>query len=329
MPRPVVVFRSLEEVEGGFGPCALSIGNFDGVHAGHRQILRRVVELARERGWRPSVMTFDPHPARVVNPQRAPRLLTTPEERARLMAEEGVEQVLVLPFTAEFSRISPEEFVRDLLVGRLDVRAVLVGSNFRFGYRHAGDTARLAELGAAFGVETVAIPAVRMRGLVISSSEIRKLIEAGRVAKAGRLLERPYALSGDVVQGEGIGSKQTVPTLNLRTAAEVLPASGVYVTRAQDNDGGRSWPAVTNVGFRPTFGGSTLTVETYLLGPFDGDTPRHLRVVFLRRLREERRFDSPEALKTQILRDVNRARAYWRRMERIGCYTQEESQIPK
>jgi riboflavin kinase/FMN adenylyltransferase len=274
-------------------------------------------------------MTFDPHPVRIVAPARAPRLLTTPDERALLMAQEGIEQVLILPFTSEFSRITPEEFVRDLLVARLDVRAVLVGSNFHFGYQHAGDTAMLSKLGSAFGVETVAIPAVSLRGQVVSSSEARRLIESGRVAKAGRLLERPYALEGEVVSGEGIGSKQTVPTLNLRTAAEVLPASGVYVTRTYGLGDGRTWPSITNIGFRPTFGGAALSVETYLLGPFDGATPRQIRVEFRWRLREERKFESPESLKAQILRDVARALAYWRRVERIGCYTQKESQIPR
>ncbi len=301
-----------------FGPSALTIGNFDGVHAGHREILRRVVALARERGWKPSVLTFDPHPARIVAPQRAPRLLTTPEERARLMREEGIEQVLILPFTRELAGFSPERFVREIVVERLEARAVLVGGNFRFGHDHAGDTRLLMELGQRFAFLVEAVPAIRMRGRVVSSSEVRRLIEAGNVALAARLLARPYALTGEVVPGQGIGSKQTVPTLNLAPAAEVMPARGVYVTRTADAPSGRRWTSVTNIGTRPTFGGDSVTVETFLLDPLEGPSPRTIRVEFLRRLREERRFEDAAALKLQILRDVARAQAYFRRVSRIG-----------
>jgi riboflavin kinase/FMN adenylyltransferase len=311
------IHRSLEEVGSEFGPSVLSIGNFDGVHAGHRKILRRVVELARERGWKPSVLTFHPHPAKIVAPQRAARLLTTPEERCELMAEEGIEQVLILPFGRDIARLEPEEFVRNILVARLGVRAVLVGSNFRFGHRHAGDTRRLAELGAACGFLTEVIPAIQVRGCEISSSEIRRLIDAGNVSRAARLLGRPYFLKGDVVSGFGIGSTQTVPTLNLKTDAEVVMPAGVYITRTWGGQDNRSWPSVTNVGCRPTFGGAGVSVETHLLAPLGGDTPRRIRIEFLRRVREERKFPSAESLKTQIARDAERARRYFRLLERL------------
>jgi riboflavin kinase/FMN adenylyltransferase len=325
MARAPLVFRSLEEASGHFGPCALSIGNFDGLHVGHRQILRRVVALARARGWKASALTFNPHPARVVAPQRVPRLLTTPEQRAELMAAEGIEQVLILPFTQQVAHLRAEEFARDVLVQRLGVRAVLVGANFRFGYRHAGDTKRLEELGREYGFATEVVPAVRLRGHPISSSEIRRLIESGDVARAARLLARPHRLEGEVVPGHGIGSAQTVPTLNLRTACEVLPACGVYITRTQEPGGGRSWTSVTNVGFRPTFEGSSLSVETYLLDGLAGDAPpRRIGVEFLRRLRGERRFAGAESLKAQILKDVERARRYFRR---VGRYTRKEPQV--
>jgi riboflavin kinase/FMN adenylyltransferase len=299
-----------------FGPSALTIGNFDGVHAGHREILRRVVELAHERGWKPSVLTFDPHPARIVAPERAPRLLTTLEERALLMRDAGIEQVLILPFTRELAAFSPERFVREIVVARLEARAVLVGDNFRFGHDHAGDTRLLAELGRQHGFLVEAVPAIRMRGRVVSSSAVRRLVEEGNVALAGRLLGRPVALAGEVVAGQGIGSKQTVPTLNLAPAAEVLPASGVYITRTTDPASGRRWPSVTNIGTRPTFGGESVTVETFLLVPLEGASPRSIRVEFLRRLREERRFEDAAALKRQILGDVGRAQSYFRRLSR-------------
>lgn len=292
----------------------LTIGNFDGVHAGHRQLLRRVIELGREHRLKPAVLTFDPHPTRVVAPHRAPRLLTSIEERIALIRQQGVEEVVVLPFTSEVAHLSPLEFVDRIVVGQLHARIVMVGDNFRFGHKQAGDINTLSDLGQRFGFETQIVDAVRRRGRVVSSSEIRRLIEEGNVAMSGRLLERPYSLSGDVVSGHGIGSRQTVPTLNLRTPAEVIPAEGVYITCTRDSETDERWNSITNVGTRPTFGGGDLTVETFLLSSFDGLTPGRVSVEFLRRVREERKFDSAEALKQQILRDVGRAQTFFRRL---------------
>lgn len=318
------IYRSLAEVPADFGPSALTIGNFDGVHFGHRRILRRLTELAGERGWKPSVLTFNPHPTRVVAPERAPRLMTSPDRRAELMEEEGIEQVLILPFTRELAMLTPEEFVRHLLVERLAARAVLVGDNFRFGHRQAGNIRVLAELGQRLGFETVIVPAVMCRGRVVSSSGIRELIRSGRVALAGRFLQRPYALEGEVVSGRGVGSKQTVPTLNLATAAELIPARGVYITRTHDLERAAQWNSITNVGYRPTFGESEdLSIETFLLDPLEGEPPRRIRVEFLRRLRDERKFETPGALRTRILQDVRMAQSYFRRTKawvgRIPC----------
>lgn len=317
MPPEFRVYRSLEEAAGGFGPCALTIGVFDGVHCGHRRILRRVVALAAERGWKAAAMTFDPHPAMVVASQRAPRLLTTPTERTRLIHLEGINEVLVVPFTAEFSHLSPEEFVQRVLLGQLEARAVLVGHNFRFGFRHAGDTHLLEELGRRHGFLTEVIPAVRRRGRMVSSSEVRRLIEAGEVAKAARLLERPHGLEGEVVAGHGVGARLTVPTLNLSPAETALPARGVYITRTRLLTGEAEPPwraSVTNVGLRPTFAGRALAVETHLLDEWEGPAPPRIRVEFLRRLRPERKFATAEELKAQILRDAARARRYFRQL---------------
>jgi riboflavin kinase/FMN adenylyltransferase len=292
----------------------VTIGNFDGVHAGHRLLLRRVIELGHEHRLKPVVLTFDPHPTRVVAPHRAPRLLTSMEERTALIREQGVDEVVVLPFTAEVARLSPLEFVESIVVGQLHARIVMVGDNFRFGHKQAGDINTLSELGSRFGFETHIVEAVRRRGRLVSSSEIRRLIEAGNVAMAGRLLERPYDLCGDVVSGHGVGSKQTVPTLNLRTPSEVIPAEGVYITRTRDLEEGERWNSITNVGTRPTFGGGDLTIETFLLSSFDGLTPARVSVEFLRRVREERKFENPEALKQQIFSDVGRAQTFFRRL---------------
>jgi riboflavin kinase/FMN adenylyltransferase len=311
-----VIYRSLAETPASFGPCAITIGNFDGVHGGHRKILRRVAALAREEGWKGAALTFDPHPAKLLAPSNAPRLLTTLEQRTRIMLEEGIDQILILPFTLEVAALTPEEFVREILVGKLGARAVLVGSNFRFGKRAAGDAATLEQLGERYSFETDILAPVIWRKRIISSSEIRRLIEAGDVSTACRMLGRPHSLVGAVVRGEGIGSKQTVPTLNLDTNAEIVPANGVYVTRTRDTAGKhqREWPSITNIGYRPTFNGQHRTIETYLLSPLDGAPPDEISVEFLRRVRDERKFESPEALKAQILRDVGRAQTYFRRL---------------
>jgi riboflavin kinase / FMN adenylyltransferase len=308
------LYRSLAEAPSDFGPSALTIGNFDGVHCGHRHILHRLRELAAERGLNPSALTFDPHPTHVVAPDRAPRLLTTPERRAELIAEEGVEQVLILPFTPELASLSPEDFVRRILVDRLNARAVLVGDNFRFGHQQAGDIHTLTELGRRFNFETVVAPAVTYRGRIVSSSAIRALLSSGRVSLAARMLERPYALAGNVVSGRGVGSKQTVPTLNLATSADLIPARGVYITRTRDLDSPARWNSITNIGYRPTFGRSDeLSIETFLLEPLEREAPQRISVELLHRVRDERRFETPESLKAQIFKDVRAAQNYFRR----------------
>ena len=263
---------------------------------------------------------FDPHPSCVVAPERAPRLLTSIDERCELIRGEGIEHILIQPFTTELARLTPEEFATQFLRDGLGAKCVIVGENFRFGCKQAGDTQMLKELGVRLGFQVRLLETVRWRGRRVSSGEVRKLVAMGDVGIAGRLLERPYAISGEIVRGHGIGSKQTVPTLNLRTDAQVLPARGVYITRTTDLDAARKWNSITNIGYRPTFGDTcghddTLSIETFLLDPLEGATPERIRLEFLRRVRDERKFESPEALKAQILRDVGRANAYFRRVK--------------
>jgi riboflavin kinase/FMN adenylyltransferase len=314
------IFRTLDELPADFGPSALTIGNFDGVHAGHRRILRRVKEVAAERGLKPSALTFDPHPSKIVSPARAPRLMTSPDQRCALMQAEGIAQVFIMPFDQQVVQLTPEQFVEQVLVRKLGVRAMVLGHDFCFGYKQSGNVQVLRELGGKYGFTTEEVKAVTVRGRVVSSTALRQLIEAGRVAQAARLLERPYALEGDVVPGRGVGSKQTVPTLNLAANTEVLPAVGVYVTRTHDLGAPRVWPSVTNVGYRPTFAdGRTLSIETFLLEPLAGVTPRHIRVEFLWRVRDERQFPDAQSLKQQILRDAGLAQAYFRRAKKWTC----------
>ncbi len=292
---------------------ALTIGNFDGVHIGHKRLIHRVLEFARD-GLTPALLTFDPHPARVVAPDRAPRLLTTLEQRIKLLRAEGIEHIEVLPFTAETAKLTPEEFIKEVVAGKLSARAVVVGHNFRFGNKAAGDVRMLRELGRAYGFETDEVDAVTWRGTGISSSAIRTCVQSGGVSRACRMLDRPYKIEGDIVHGHGVGAKKTVPTLNLSTTAEVLPAVGVYITRTCDLSGDRRWRSVTNVGYRPTFGSQDrLSIETFLLDPLEGPSPRGIGVEFLKRIREERKFENAGALKEQILRDVRRAQVYFRR----------------
>jgi riboflavin kinase / FMN adenylyltransferase len=297
----------------------LTIGKFDGVHAGHAYLLGQVVAVAKERGLRPAAMTFDPHPACVVAPSRAPKPLMSLQERVTRIRELGIEQVFVLKFTPEIAKLTPEEFVSRYLRDELQARVVMVGGNFRFGNNQAGDPAVLAELGQRYGFETRIVEAVKLRGLIVSTSEIRRRIGAGEVSLAGRLLGRPHAIEGEIVAGHGIGAKQTVPTLNLQTSAEILPRDGVYITRTLDLDDRRHWNSITNIGMRPTFheqarDGHARTIETFLLDPLTEANPTHMRLEFLRHVREERKFESPEALKAQILRDVGRTRTYFRRV---------------
>lgn len=306
--------RSLDEARD-FGPCAVTIGNFDGVHLAHRRLLGRVVAIALERGIRSAALTFHPHPAKVVAPERAPKLLTTPEQRAALMQRAGVNEVLILPFDAALARLSPIRFIEQVLVAGLRAQAVVVGENFRFGNHHTGDPALLAATGPRYGFDTEFIGDVRVRGKVVSSTEIRRQAALGRVAATCRLLGRPFALEGGITTGHGIGSRQTVPTLNLVPDSELLPAGGVYITRTTDLDSRQAWQSVTNVGHRPTFGGEQLTVETFLLSASGGQTPARIRVEFLWRLRDERKFPSPELLKQQIFRDVARAKRYFARRQ--------------
>lgn len=303
-------------------PRALTIGNFDGVHRGHRELMRMVSAKAGLEGWRAAALTFDPHPARLVAPDRAPRLLTQPEERAPLMAEEGIEDMHVLEFTAAVAALTPEEFVRQILIDRLNTRYVVVGEDFRFGTKQSGNVEALTALGRRFGFEVDAIRKVDSHHHHISSSAIRTALSSGAVSEAGRMLGAAYAIEGEVVRGQGIGSRETVPTLNMSWTAEVIPSRGVYVTRTRELHTARSWTSITNIGFRPTFNGEGLTIETFLLEPLAGPSPRAIRVEFLYRLREERKFPSAEELKAQILRDVKRAQAYHRRAAKwVGSRT--------
>jgi len=310
-------YFSIESARGHFGPCAVTIGNFDGVHLGHQALLQATCAYARENKIRPAALTFHPHPAVFVAPDRVPALICSLEDRLRLLSEAGAEQILVLPFDEHLALFTPAEFVSRIIVEGLHAQAVFVGENFRFGHKQAGSTATLTELGQAHHFNACFLPPVTYRGKLVSSSAVRHNIASGNVGLAGRLLGRCFSLTGAVVKGHGIGSRQTVPTLNIKPPSGQIIPRGVYVTQTLEPSSGRSWPSITNSGTRPTFNGDELTIETFLLAPFDGAPPEHIQIQFRRFIRQEQQFPDATALKEQILRDVSRAKAYWRRLSAL------------
>ena len=286
-----------------------TIGVFDGLHLGHQAIVTRVVQRAREVDGTGILLTFSPHPQKIISPADAPSLLQLPVQKHRLLGELGLDILVRFPFSRQVSRFSPERFVRDVL-GSRGVKEIHVGSNFRFGYGRAGDFKTLESLGRKFGFEVFAIDSVRFRGQRVSSTVVRKLLGQGRVALCRRLLNRPYQILGTVVRGSGRGADLGFPTANLQPASELIPATGVYVTRATVN--GAVFVGATNVGYRPTLGepAEKPVVETYLLDT-DCDLYGELMALdFWCRLRSERRFSNLDALKRQLGSDVRLARKY-------------------
>lgn len=285
----------------------LALGNFDGVHLGHQNILRHVVSRAGEIGGTPMVFTFDCHPLKVLAPERAPLVLTTNAQKRSLIGALGVRVGLWIPFTEQFARQRPLAFIRDVLQERIGVHELVVGYDFRFGHCRVGNVSLLQQQAAAHGYEVTVIPAVKLGATVVSSSTIRALLQKGQVEEAARLLGRYYALSGLVVEGFRRGAKLGFPTANVRVDHEIVPREGVYAVRAEWE--GRQYPGVANVGRNPTFGNDSLSVEVHLLD-FEGDLyGARLDVVFVARIRDERKFVSVDELAAQIACDVQQARS--------------------
>ena len=301
--------------------CVLSIGNFDGLHLGHQAILQTVVQKARTLSLPAVAITFEPHPIQVLAPDRAPKRICPPRRKVELIASCGIDMLFAIPFDRAFAGISPDEFVREYLVDGLQVRAICVGTNFNFGHRQQGSVATLRQWSGKFSV--VEVPPVLFRGIPASSTVIRKSVLDGEVLRAARLLGRWYEIDGPIVTGAGRGRKVTVPTLNLDPANELLPGFGVYVTRIS-LDGGEFLDSVTNIGVRPTFGEDTPTIETFVLR---GSIlkARAGRLQFLHRIRDERRFDSPELLAKQIQFDVQSSLRFFRRLENIEAHARAHS----
>jgi len=294
----------------------IAIGNFDGIHLGHQRLLQHCIGLGKESGAVATALTFEPLPQKVLRPESAPLRISTNEQRLEWFAALGMEAAVVLPFTMELSRLTPDEFVDEILVRQLQVRAVVVGDNFRFGHKQAGDVKFLRELGMRDGFDVIVHEPVVVDGKIVSSTVIRKMIAEGDVTRAARMLGRAFALTGEVVTGTGTGRKFTFPTLNLRAEQELLPARGVYVTRTVMEGEPSSHRSVTNVGMRPTFNGTGLTVETHLLDYSGNFSPKRIEVRFWKKLREEKKFAGPEELKSQIAKDIARANGFFARLRR-------------
>jgi riboflavin kinase/FMN adenylyltransferase len=307
----------LDEVPAGWGETVVTIGVFDGVHRGHQRIVERAAQAGQERGLPVVVITFDPHPDEVIRPGSHPPFLSSARRRAELLAGLGADAVIVLPFTVEFSRLDPDEFVRTVLVERLHAALVVVGEDFRFGHKAAGDVQLLAKLGEKYEFTTEGMPLLVADGATISSTSIRHMLERGDVAAAAKALGRPHRVEGVVVRGQQRGRALGFPTANLETPPHTaIPADGIYagwLSSLDDNAGDRPehrWPAAISIGTNPTFGaGGERTVEAYALDRTDLDLyGTHAAIDFIERLRGTLRFDSVDALVEQMRRDVDQAR---------------------
>jgi riboflavin kinase/FMN adenylyltransferase len=291
----------------------LALGNFDGLHRGHMKIIDRVRQRAGERGGTPAAMTFDPHPPRVLRPDKAPALLMTADQKVEALRRSGMQGLAIVRFTRELSLWEPETFVRTVLVDWLHVTEVWVGANFLFGHERAGTFSVLRSLGARYGFRAEKIDPVRYKDFVVSSTRVRRLVSEGRVDEAGALLGHHYFIDGSIVRGAGRGRSIGVPTANLASANELVPPSGVYATLATVD--GVVRPSVTNIGLRPTFGDvDRPVIETHLLD-FDRDLyDAPLRLAFVQRLRDERAFPDVDALRAQIDADTRSARRLFGRI---------------
>ena len=312
-----IVYRwyGLDDVPPGWGRCVVTIGVFDGVHRGHQRVVARARQVAREKNLPLVVITFDPHPDEVVRPGPHPPSLTSERRLAQLLAGLGADALLVLPFTVEFSRLSPDEFVRTVLSDRLHAAVVVVGEDFRFGYKAAGDVPLLAQLGEKYDFTAEGVPLLADGGVTISSTSIRERLAAGDVAGAAAVLGRPHRVEGVVVRGHMRGRALGFPTANLEVPPHrAIPADGVYAgwLAALDTHGTETerWPAAISVGTNPTFGGGDRTVEAYALDRDDLDLYGvRAAIDFAVRLRGTERFDTVDALVAQMREDVNQARA--------------------
>lgn len=307
------VFRGFEQWNIS-GQTVASLGNYDGVHIGHQVILQRVIAKAREEKLPGVVITFDPIPRKVLQPDKAPSLIQTTEQRLHTLASLGIDFVVLVTFDEQFALKGAEEFVSDYLVQILKIRAFVVGKSFSFGHQRKGTVPLLRQMGNLMGFDVEGIPEVQFNGTRISSTLVRQRIRDGKMEEAAIFMGRPFTLTGRVEEGEHLGESIGIPTANLKVENEILPPGGVYITRSiLDSE---THPSVTNVGVRPTVGGKTMTVESHLLHFSRVIYGKKMEVQFLRRLRNEQRFSSLDELKSQIGIDISEAEKYFASAEK-------------
>lgn len=306
------VFHQLADIPKNFGPTLVSVGNFDGVHRAHGHVLRNIVERAKTQSAAAVAVTFDPHPVRILRPDSGLKLLTPTPEKLRLLAETGIDAVLLLPFGRDLSLMEPREFAQNILCSGLRAREVHEGFNFHFGHKAAGNVEMLSGFGREMGFDVKTYPEMTLRGEMVSSSQIRRLLNEGQVSRARHLMGRPFAVLSTPGRGRGYGSKYTVPTINLSKYEELAPKDGVYITRTRVGE--QCFDSVTNVGNRPTFGAELFAIETHLLNfhPIELTPETEVEIHFMQRVRDEIKFPSVDALREQIARDVKKARRYFR-----------------
>lgn len=298
--------------------AVVTLGNYDGIHRGQRRVIDRVVARAQELGTSSAVITFEPHPLKVLRPEEAPPLLTLPIQRQRQLAEAGIDAMLIVKFTRDLARTPPEDFVRRFLAGTLAIEEILVGQNFAFGHERRGNLELLEKMGAELGFRVVGVDEERFEGEVVSSSRIRRAVREGKVELAAELLGRPYALYGTVVKGDRMGARLGWPTINLKPENEHLPAEGVYVGRVHFPKMSASFDCVTNIGTRPTvYENYQLVVESHILDFNQNVYGEKVEVSFVKRLREEKLFPNVMELAAQIGRDVETAREYFASRRRL------------
>lgn len=309
------IYRQLSEIPANFGPSVATIGNFDGVHRGHRWVISEVAKHARALGISSVAITFDPHPARILRPQVQQPLISPADQKLALLETTGIDALLVLPFTGDFSRMSARTFATEVLQKALHITELHEGENFRLGYQAEAGIESLERLGQELGFGVRVYASHIIRGQAASSSRIRQLIAQGDLSHARALLGRPFSITTTPASGRGYGTRYTVPTINMASYSELLPANGVYITSLTVGTGSsqETFDAVTNVGNRPTFGADSFAIESHLLNfhPIELSEHTPLTLTFLRRLRAEMRFPTPEALREQIGRDVVKAKRYF------------------
>ncbi|SHF23001.1 riboflavin kinase / FMN adenylyltransferase [Desulfacinum infernum DSM 9756] len=300
------VYRDIASIQKPFRNPVITIGNFDGVHRGHRALFQHVIDWAKKLGGESVVMTFDPHPLQVLRPGNGPDFITPHARKLELIEQEGIDAAIVVPFSEDFARISAHDFVKDLLVDRIGIKGIVVGYDYRFGRGREGNIKMLRDLGARYGFQVEMVSGIELDGTVVSSTAIRHLIRDGRLHEAESLLGRPYEITGRVVKGKERGRLLGFPTANIQVESQVPPKPGVYAVEVE-LDGEIHWGAA-NFGYNPTFGDPEPSLEVHLLD-FEGDLyGKELMVRFVERLRDEQRFDGPEALVAQIRKDVEEVR---------------------